>query len=390
MRLAIVGVGQAGGKVLDRLFEYDTAREGGFIQHAVAINSAKQDLQGLEHVPESNRLLVGESIVNGQGTGTDPEIGRACIQEDLEEIRSAIDRAATSEIDAFLVIAGLGGGTGSGGAPVIAERIREIYPKPVYGLGILPAADEGGIYNLNAAKSLQRFVEHTDNVLLFDNGSFKHGGESLAGGYAEINDETTSRFGMFFSAGEIDAMAGNVAESVVDSSEIINTLGQQGLTSVGYATEEIETRDGGGLLGRLLGRKDDEPEFASEGSATNRITSLVRRATLGELTLPCEIESASRALLIVAGPPEHLDRKGLDKARQWIEERTGSLEVRAGDYPRPDSDRIAVLVVLSGVTDVPRIEEIQRLAADAERESEARAENSDEELEELIEYDDTE
>jgi len=388
MKLAIIGVGQAGGKILDRLLEYDTTRNTNFVRHAVAINSAKQDLQGLDHVPVSNRLLIGQLMVNGQGTGTDPETGEACARENIDEIQSAIDQLATTDIDAFLLIAGLGGGTGSGGAPVIAERLQEIYLESVYGLGILPSTDEGGIYNHNAADTLQRFVEHVDNVLLFDNGAFKSSGESLTEGYAEINDEITTRFGTLFSAGEIAAMDGNVAESVVDSSEIINTLGNQGLTSIGYASEEVTTKtdNNNGLLNRLLGSDDSEPELASAGEATNRIQSLVRRAVLGELTLPCEVESTSRALLIVSGPPEHLNRKGIDNARSWLEETTDCQEVRAGDYPLPTEDRVAVLVVLSGMTDIPRINEIQELAVDARQTAEAQEAESTNSFRELIEY----
>lgn len=382
MKLAITGVGQAGGKVLDRLLEYDSTRNTGFVAHAVAVNSAKTDLSGLRHVPRSNRLLVGQSIVGGQGTGTDPETGERCIEEDIHEIAEVIGRVATSEIDAFLVVAGLGGGTGSGGAPVIAERLGEVYAEPVYGLGILPSTDEGGIYNRNAANSLRRFVRSANSVMLFDNGSAKTGGETLSEGYAEINGEIATRFGTLFSAGEIDALSDGVAESVVDSSEIINTLGDGGITTIGYASEAIDTSDGGGggLLSRFMG-SDDGDDLQSAGDATNRITSLVRRATLGKLTLPCERDSADRALLIVSGPPEHLSRKGIDSARRWLESETNCREVRAGDYPLPNEDRVAALVVLSGVTDVPRIEEIQGMAVDADSETE-----DEDEFEDLIEY----
>ena len=62
--------------------------------------------------------------------------------------------------------AGLGGGTGSGGAPVIARRLKKLYVEPVYGLGILPARDEGGLYSLNAARSLMTFVKEVFNHFL--------------------------------------------------------------------------------------------------------------------------------------------------------------------------------------------------------------------------------
>ncbi|MCQ4334504.1 tubulin/FtsZ family protein [Natronomonas sp. F2-12] len=384
MKLAIVGVGQAGGKILDQLIEYDTTRNTGFVEHAVAVNSARTDLAGLTYVPEADRLLVGQSIVSGHGAGTDPETGKRCVGEDIHEIDDAVGGVATSGIDAFLLIAGLGGGTGSGGGPVIADHLGEIYAEPVYGLGILPSTDEGGIYNRNAANSLQRFARSTDSLLLFDNGAAKSSGETLSEGYREINDEIATRFGNLFSAGEIDAMGGDVAESVVDSSEIINTLGDGGITSIGYATEAIET-DEGGLLDRFLGSDDDD--LASSGDATNRITSLVRRATLGKLTLPCEPDSAARALLIVSGPPEHLSRKGIDSARDWLETETDCREVRAGDYPLPDEGRVAALVVLSGVTEVPRIEEMQQLAVESDTGPEDD-EQDEKDFESLLEYGD--
>lgn len=386
MKLVTVGVGQAGGKILDRLVEYDETRNTGFVGHKVAVNSAKSDLVGLEHVPERNRLLVGASVVGGKGTGTDPEVGEQCIREDLSQIENAISRATTSETDALLVIAGLGGGTGSGGAPVIAERLREIYAEPVYGLGILPAPDEGGIYSRNAANSLQRFVDSTDNLLAFDNGATKSSGETLSEGYREINDEIARRFGMLFSAGEIDSLDTEVAESVVDSSEIIQTLGAPGVTSVGFATEPVDTGDDGGLLNRMFG--SDESEIATKGDATNRITSVTRRATLGQLTLPCERDSTSRALLVVSGPPEHLSRKGIDSARSWLEETTDCRTVRAGDYPLPEEEHVAASVVLAGVTDVPRIEQLQEQAVYSEAKAKSREQRVETEMQDLIEYGD--
>ena len=388
MKLAMIGFGQAGGKILDRFLEYDTTRGTGIVGHAVAVNTAKADLLGLDYVPEENRVLVGQSVVKGHGAGTEPELGERCTREDMEEIQSAIDRMTTSEIDAFLIMAGLGGGTGSGGAPLLAQHLQRLYVEPVYGLGILPAKDEGGIYNRNAAKSFQSFVEEVDNLLAFDNDAFKTGGESLQEGYTEINAEIVSRFGALFSAGEVEALGDEVAESVVDASEIINTLGDYGITSIGYASEEVETSNQG-LLDRLRGGNDADG-LSSAGDATNRITSLVRKATLGKLTLQCEVDSTERALLLVSGPPEALNRKGIDKARKWLEETTDCMEVRAGDYPLPNENRVAAIVVLSGVTDVPRVREMQRLAIEAEENVEQLRASSKEDLDSLIEYGDDE
>ncbi|MDH5019288.1 tubulin/FtsZ family protein [Halobacterium rubrum] len=388
MKLAMIGFGQAGGKILDKFIEYDKRHGSDIVRAAVAVNTAKADLMGLEHVPQENRVLIGQSRVKGHGVGADNELGAEIAEEDIDEVQGAIDSIPVHEVDAFLVISGLGGGTGSGGSPVIAKHLKRIYTEPVYGLGVLPGSDEGGIYTLNAARSFQTFVREVDNLLVFDNDAWRKSGESVQGGYDEINEEIVTRFGILFGAGEVE-QGGDVAESVVDSSEIINTLAGGGVSTIGYASETVDN-DGGsgsGLLSRFKG--DDDP-VEDSASTTNRITSLVRKAALGRLTLPCEIEGAERALLVTAGPPKYLNRKGIERGRKWLEEQTGSMEVRGGDYPVPDSQQVASVVILSGVNNVPRIKELQEVAIEAQDNIDEIREESEDNLEELVEDDDDE
>ncbi|MGB9964787.1 tubulin/FtsZ family protein [Halobacterium sp. CBA1126] len=388
MKLAMIGFGQAGGKILDKFLEYDKRHDSNIVRAAVAVNTAKADLMGLEHVPKENRVLIGQSRVKGHGVGADNELGAEIAEEDIDEVQGAIDSIPVHEVDAFLVISGLGGGTGSGGSPVIAKHLKRIYTEPVYGLGVLPGSDEGGIYTLNAARSFQTFVREVDNLLVFDNDAWRKSGESVQGGYDEINEEIVTRFGILFGAGEVE-QGGDVAESVVDSSEIINTLAGGGVSTVGYASETVDNdTSGSGLLSRFTGGDDDTLEDSA--STTNRITSLVRKAALGRLTLPCEIEGSERALLVTAGPPKYLNRKGIERGRKWLEEQTGSMEVRGGDYPVPDSQQVASVVLLSGVNNVPRIKELQEVAIEAQDNIDDIREESEENLEELVEDDDDE
>ena len=381
MKLAMIGFGQAGGKVVDKFLEYDKRTGSEVVRAAAAVNTAKADLMGLEHIPESQRVLIGQSRVKGHGVGADNELGAEIAEEDIDEVQGAIDSIPVHEVDAFLVVAGLGGGTGSGGAPVLAKHLKRIYTEPVYGLGILPGSDEGGIYTLNAARSFQTFVREVDNLMVFDNDSWRKTGESVQGGYEDINEEIVRRFGILFGAGEIQ-QGQEVAESVVDSSEIINTLAGGGVSTVGYAEEEVEERSSGGLLSRL--RNDDGGDELDSAHTTNRITSLVRKAALGRLTLPCEIEGAERALLVLAGPPEYLNRKGIERGRKWLEEQTGSMEVRGGDYPYRGAGFVATVILLAGVTNVPRIKELQQVAIEAQDNLDEIREESDENLDDLV------
>ncbi|MGQ3720328.1 tubulin/FtsZ family protein [Natrialba aegyptia] len=376
MKLALIGFGQAGGKIVDEFLAYDSAIDNSFVEAAIAVNSATTDLQGLDHVPQENRVLIGQARVKGHGVGADNELGAEVTEADIDELQGAIDRVPVHEIDAFLIVAGMGGGTGSGGAPVLARHLKRIYTEPVYGLGILPGTDEGGIYTLNAARSFKTLVDEVDNLLVFDNDAWRSAGESVGSGYDRINREIVERFGLLFAAGEV-GQNDHVAESVVDSSEIINTL-ENGVSTIGYASETVESANEG-----LLSSFRSDTEF-DEGTATNRMTSLVRKATLGRLTLPCDAASADRGLVVATGSPEHLNRKGVERGRQWLEDETGSMEIRGGDYPIPGRDDVGAIVLLSGVTAVPRIDQLQQVAIEAQETTESVRANAQEDFATLV------
>jgi cell division GTPase FtsZ len=238
-----------------------------------------------------------------------------------------------------MIVAGLGGGTGSGGAPALAKELQRIYDVPIYVLGILPGRDEGSIYQANAGRSLKTVIRESDSAILIDNDAWRESGESVEEGFDHINEQIAQRIGLLLASGE--AVDG-VAESVVDSSEIINTLREGGIASMGYATAEAS----------------EDPE-----ENVNTITSLTRNALLTKMSLPDAVE-AETALLVIAGDPERVSRKGVEKARKWVEEETGSLQVRGGDFPL-NSDRLGALVLLGGVERSRRVEEFMDRAREA-------------------------
>ncbi len=390
MRFFIIGFGQAGGKILDLFLENEKRRGSNIRMRHLAVNTARTDLLGLRHVPVEDRILIGQTVVKGHGVGTDNKLGAKIAEEEIETILNAIDERGTHDMDAFLIIAGLGGGTGSGGAPVLAKYLSEMYSEPVYAVGILPAPEEGKLYSLNAARSMISLLKYVDNLILVDNGAWKFEGLSLKESFAKINEEIVRRLAVLARAGEpIEEDA--VGEMVVDSSEVINTLRGGGISSIGYATTLAESAPKKRKL-FPFGKKKTEEIEAIENDKPMKIATLVRRAALGRLTVPCNIHSAERALILVAGPPEHLDRKGLEKAKLWLEEQIAGVEVRAGDYPTRRTRHVAALVVLANVTDVPRVKELQRMAAEAKEGAEmaekARLEKTlelfDEDIEPLI------
>ena len=379
MKVFFIGFGQAGGKIVDKFLEFDQ-RSSGSSFRAIAVNTARTDLMGLQHVDFEDRVLIGQTTVKGHGVGTDNDTGAQITFDEIDIVLNAIDRKGIGETEAFIIVAGLGGGTGSGGAPVLARHLKKIYTEPVYVIAILPAPEEGRLYSYNAARSLATLVKEADNVILFDNSAWKNEGESIKGAFDRLNEEIVRRFGLLFRAGEVGTL-GHVGEMVVDSSEIINTLRGGGISSVGYAISEVggpAQEPDKSLLGRVLRRSQDverRPEDKLMGEdRTSRVLSLVRRAMLGRLTLPCEYTTASRALVLVAGPPDELDRKGIEKAKSWVEENIAGVEVRGGDYPA-QSKFVAAVVLLASIADAPRVTHLLEIA----KETKATSERIDEE-----------
>ncbi|SEW22089.1 tubulin/FtsZ family protein [Natrinema salifodinae] len=377
MKVALIGVGQAGGKITERLARFDAEMDFGAVQGALAVNSAEPDLQSLEFV---DTQLIGADRVNGHGVGGDNELGTEVMQADVEQVLDAFDGRVTSRAEAIFVVAGLGGGTGSGGAPVLVHHLQQVYDVPVYALGVLPGRNEGALYQANAGRSLKTLLREADATLLIDNDAWHEQGESIEGAFERINERIAKRVGLLFAAGEaVDGVGessvtsktsrtrgGAAAASVVDSSEVINTLRAGGVAALGYATE-----------------------IASEDSGENIRTAMTvsRQALLTGTSLP-DATTAEAALLVVAGNPEAIPRKGVEKARSWLEDETGSMQVRGGDFPL-DSDRLGALVLLGGAERSDRIRAFMERAKEAKEAQETESTDpaaalTDDRLEDLL------
>jgi cell division GTPase FtsZ len=357
MKVVLIGVGQAGGKVTQVLAEFDHEMGFNAVQGAFAVNTAKADLQQLD----IDTMLIGQDRVKGHGVGGDNELGAEIMQEEATEVMDELDGRISTDAEAVVIVAGLGGGTGSGGAPALAKELSRIYSVPIYTLGILPGRNEGSIYQANAGRSLKTIIRESDASILIDNDAWRSSEETVEEGFDSINEQIAQRVGLLFASGE--AVEG-VAESVVDSSEIINTLKNGGIACLGYASAEADP---------------------DAGENVNVITSLSRKALLTGMSLPNAVD-AEAGLLVIAGQPDRISRKGVERARKWLEEETGSLQVRGGDFPL-DSDRLAALVLLGGVERSQRIEEFMDRAREAQSETDdfdAAEQFENEELDDLF------
>ena len=358
MKFALVGVGGAGGRIVDALRKVEANSDRAFTNdQALVFDTTKSAFEGYSHIPADRHVLVGDTHpdIRGQGLDGNLELGAEVATEDTDEIYREFDKLATHSVHATVLVAGLGGGTGAGVGPVILEGLKSLTDSPVYVLGILPADVEDDQQAYNAARSLQSYVDLADNVILFDNEEWCDG-DDLDAQYPELNIELVTRIIAVLGVGELENAP--IAETMLDPSDTMKALESGGVSTLGYATTELDRPDS--LLGKLLNlltSSEEEPEVTDAA----KIKELIQATVNSKLTLPCDVSSAERAMLSLSGPSDVCSRKGFETGRYWLEEETGTVQVWAGDEPH-DATLIAASVLLSNVTEVPRIDELQERA----------------------------
>ncbi|ATW87835.1 cell division GTPase FtsZ [Halohasta litchfieldiae] len=372
MQLIVCGLGGAGSRLAEGLVAANSRGQRSAVVDSVALDTDEGSLGELEEISDDHRHLYGVLESSGRGLDGHRKRGQEVAEEELTELFRAVDDLQTSRGDAFLLCAGLAGATGATLLPHLAAKLRSVYEIPIYGLGVLPdvdaTADEDGSDETgkqvdraaNAGLAIDTVTETTDSLLLFDNALWTKTAETDAepAVRTRLNETLVTRVTALFEAGEIDR-SGRVAESVVDASEVINTLSSGGIVSLGHASQEVdrptESRFGLGLF-----MQDKELD---ETTAIKAIETTVRRAVNGKLTVDINRGSVQRGLLVTGGPPEWLNRQAIADARSWLAQETGSVEIRGGDIPTPDTDTIVALVVLAGVGDCQRVSELRAAAA---------------------------
>jgi cell division GTPase FtsZ len=373
MQLIVCGLGGAGSRLAEALVAADSRGQRSSIVDSVALDTDEGSLGDLERIPDEHRHLYGVLESSGRGFDGYRNRGRETAEEELTELFRAVDDLQTSRGDAFLLCAGLAGATGATLLPQLAAKLRTVYEIPIYGLGVLPDVDAGADEDgsdetgeqvdraVNAGLAIDGVTEATDSLLLFDNALWTKTAEtdSEPDVRMRLNETVATRVTALFEAGETDR-SGRVAESVVDASEVINTLSGGGIVSLGYANQAVE-RPTKSRFGLGLFMQEQELD---ETTAIKAIETTVRRAVNGKLTVDVDRGSVQRGLLVTGGPPEWLNRQAIADARSWLAQETGSVEIRGGDIPTPDTDEIVALVVLAGVGDCQRVSEL-RAAADS-------------------------
>src|SRR5438874_7915974 len=154
-RISVIGVGGAGGNAIANMMNADV--------QGVDFIVANTDAQALNHSTADRRIQLGLKITQGLGAGSRPEIGRAAAEETLMEIIQALDGAHMC-----FIASGMGGGTGTGAAPVIAKAARD---KGILTVGVVtkPFAFEGSRRGRSADAGIAELQQHVDTLIVIPN-----------------------------------------------------------------------------------------------------------------------------------------------------------------------------------------------------------------------------
>jgi len=352
MKLIVVGFGQCGGRIADEFAKLNRRahiqRGIDIVTGAYAVNTDVADLSGLTGIrPDyQHRILIGGRKTGGHGVGKINELGAEIAKEDGDKVIETIRSGKRFvEADAFLLVAGAAGGTGSGSLPVIAQHIKERYvDKPVYNLIILPfeheeTTEERTIYN--AATCLKSTYLVADAIFLVDNQRYVMKDSPIRSNLSKINAMITEPFYNLLCAGE-EKKHKYIGAKILDAGDIIQTL--TGWTVIGYGKQPIS------FARQFLSRARD---FRNKAAEAQKGTQAMDEAVSG-LSLKCNPVDSKRALYLVSAPAKEMNVDLIKELGTYLKTLAPEAVIRSGDYPR-ERGLLDVTIVLSELSDVEKI-----------------------------------
>jgi len=341
VKLLVIGCGQCGGRIADQfalLNKVAHVQRGiDIVTNVLAVNTDIADLSGLSHVKSDyqHRILIGGHKTGGHGVGKMNEIGAEIAKEDGDKVIESITATQRfSGTDAFLVIAGAAGGTGSGAIPVLTQQLRERYiEKPVYNLVVLPfryeeMTEERSIYNVGTC--LKSAYLAADAIFLVDNQRYIRKNISFGKNLAKINYLIVKPFYNLLCAGE-ETDPKYIGSKVLDAGDIVQTL--SGWAVIGYGRARIP---------RIRLEKLD---FRAKTTETQKGVQVMDEA-LGEISLKCNPTDARKALYLLTAPPEEMGMDLIKELSASLKAMATEAIIRSGDYPRGKGS-LDVTVILS-------------------------------------------
>ena len=175
--IKVIGVGGGGSNAINHMFKQGIK--------GVDFVICNTDSQALNNSGVPNKIQLGVNLTEGLGAGANPEIGEQSAVESLEDIRAML----TSNTKMVFITAGMGGGTGTGAAPIIAKMAKEMEILTV-GIVTMPFEFEGKIRNLQAHQGIEKFRKTVDSLVIINNNKLRdvYGNLGFKAGFSKADE----------------------------------------------------------------------------------------------------------------------------------------------------------------------------------------------------------
>jgi len=337
--IKVVGVGGGGGNAVTHMMS--TGIEG------VDFVCANTDAQALKKINGVTSLQIGGNITKGLGAGANPEIGRQAALEDRERIQETIMGA-----DMIFVTAGMGGGTGTGAAPIVAQIARDMGILTV-GVVTKPFVFEGANRMKIAANGIKELSQHVDSLITIPNDKLL----SVYGREFDLMNAFNGANDVLHNAVQgITELITHPGVINVDFADVRTVMSQNGMGMMGSGRAEGENRaslaaesavasplledvnisGARGILVNVTGTNLTLGEFEDIGAIINSFASEEAVVVMGTAIDP-ELEEELRVTVVATGLGQQM--QNISKDSMKIVKRNPAGDVDYGDYDKPTIQR---------------------------------------------------
>jgi len=316
-RIKVVGVGGAGGNAINNMIAAKL--------RGVEFYSANTDIQSLERSTCSHKIQLGVSVTKGLGAGADPEIGRQAAEENANEIKEAVKGA-----DMVFITAGMGGGTGTGACPVVAQQCKEDGALTV-AVVTKPFKFEGDKRMRRALEGIEKLKKEVDTLIIIPNERLK-----------AVGSKNSTFRELIVRADEVLLNAVKGISDLIISSGFINL----DFADVKKVMEQMGTA--------IMG--------TGKAKGENRATEAAKQAINSPLLEDISINGAKGLLMNITGPSD-MTMEEIDEASNFIKGEVDSeAEIFWGVvFDENIGDEIMITVIATGIDKEPERKEKEKV-----------------------------
>ncbi|QLE01813.1 cell division protein FtsZ [Galbibacter sp. BG1] len=303
--IKVIGVGGGGSNAINYMFQQGI--------NGVDFVVCNTDSQALQNTGVPNKVQLGVSLTEGLGAGANPEIGEQAAIESLEELQSMLD----TNTKMVFITAGMGGGTGTGAAPVIAKLAKDMDILTV-GIVTIPFQFEGKMRNQQAQRGVEKLRQHVDSLIMINNNKLR-----------EVYGNLGFKAG-FSKADEVLATAARGIAEVITH----------------HYTQNIDLRD----AKTVLSNSGTAIMGSSTATGANRAPEAIMKALDSPLLNDNKISGAQNVLLLIVSGAEEITLDEIGEINDHIQNEAGhnaNIIMGVGE-DESLGDAIAVTVIATG------------------------------------------